>query len=274
MVITFWGVRGSVPTPGRHTCRYGGNTSCVSVEIEDRVLVLDAGTGLIELGASLAGTGRAVFVLLTHLHSDHIAGFPFCPLLYRTDSRLHLLSYEHEGRPWSLMRLLDGCHFPLRAADIVARPVCVEADPLGYLAAHGFSVRRLALNHPGGAFGYRITHHGRSVVFMPDNELDPPPPVVTAYPEMVAFCRGADVFIHDAQYLQEEHAEHRGWGHSTLEQACHLARDAGVGHFVAFHHDPSRTDDALDAMQERARALVAAHGIRCTVAYEGLRLVL
>lgn len=274
MVIRFWGVRGSVPSPGRHTCRYGGNTSCVSVEVGDRVLVLDAGTGVIQLGTALAGSGREVFFLLTHLHSDHIAGFPFFPLLYRSESPVHLLSYEKDGRPWSLMSLLDGYHFPLQAADVVAPVIRVDTDPLGYLADHGFSVARLAVTHPGGAFGYRVTHGGRSLVFIPDHELSPPPPVEARQAEVVAFCREADVLVHDAQYLAAEMPARWGWGHSTLRQACELARAARVKHFIPFHHDPGRTDEALDAMQEQARALLEPHGIACTIAYEGLRVEL
>ena len=274
MIVTFWGVRGSVPSPGRLTCRYGGNTSCVSVEAGDRVLVLDAGTGIVPLGETLAASGKEVFILLSHLHADHLMGFPFFAPLYCAAERLHLLSYEKDGRPWSLMNLLDGCHFPVEASDLTVQPHCVEADPLGFLRTCGFEVRRHAVNHPGGAFGYRVSHGGRTLVFVPDNELDPPGAATVGFAELAAFCRDADVLVHDAQYLPSDLPMKWGWGHSTLGRACALAAEAQVRHFVPFHHDPCRSDAALDAMQAEARDVLTPKGIACTFAYEGLRLEL
>ena len=142
-------------------------------------------------------------------------------------------------------------------------------DPVAYLAEHGIDLARQALNHPGGAFGYRITHEGRAFVFIPDNELDPPAREVE-HGAIVAFCRGADVLCHDAQYLGSEIAARRGWGHSSVEQATDLAIEAGVGNVVLFHHDPDRTDAELDAIQGEADERLAPHGIGCVVAFEGL----
>ncbi len=274
MTVTFWGVRGSVPSPGRLTCRYGGNTSCVSVEAEGKVLVLDAGTGIVPLGEALAASGKEVFVLLTHLHTDHLMGFPFFAPLYCAAERLHVLGYEKDGRTWSLMDLLDGCHFPVAASDLTALPHRVDTDPLGFLARHGFEVRRHAVNHPGGAFAYRVRHGGRTLVFAPDNELDPPGAATVGFAEMAAFCRDADVLIHDAQYVSSDLPMKWGWGHSTLGRACALAAEARVKHFIPFHHDPSRSDAALDAMQAEAREMLAPKGIACTFAHEGLQIEL
>lgn len=269
MRVTFWGVRGSTPAPGAAFVRYGGHTTCVSVAIGDQVLVLDAGTGIRPLGRSLVGRSEAIFVLLTHLHADHVIGFPFFAPLYESERMVHLLDYQEATGVWSPLALFDGVHYPLRPGDLPCAVRRVDGDPGSYLAQHGIELERQAVNHPGGAYGYRVTHEGRSFVFIPDNELDPPEREV-AREEIVAFCRGADVLCHDAQYLGSEIAERRGWGHSSVEQAMELAVEAGVRNAVLFHHDPDRTDADLDEIQAAARAQSDPHGIGSTVAFEGL----
>jgi len=270
MIVKLWGVRGSYPSPGPHTCHFGGNTSCVSFEMGENMLIIDAGTGIIQLGESLRDTTREVFIVLTHLHTDHIVGFTFFPLIYEGNTRLHLLSYEPNGRRWSLLNLFDGCHFPLMESDLTFKPERVDRDTGAYLREHGIFVHRQAVNHPGGAYGYRVEHAGRSVVFIPDNELNPPGSPAIPPRDIVAFCRGADVLIHDAQYTHAEMPRKWGWGHSTVDQVCDLAVAAGVGHLVPFHHDPHRSDDELFAMESVARARLAPYDIPCTFAHEGL----
>lgn len=272
MTITFWGVRGSLATPGAHTLRYGGNTTCVSVEVGDRALVLDAGTGIRALGDYLAEQDRDIYMLFTHLHADHLSGFPFFAPLWQSGRPIHLVDYMLAGKPWSPLELLNGIFFPVEPDNLHCRALRVSEEPMAYLRAHGFGIERTALNHPGGAFGYRLEQAGRSFVFVPDNELSPPGPPVTSFEDLVAFCQGADVLCHDAQYTQADMPRKRGWGHSLVEEVCELARAADVRHLVLFHHDPDRTDDALDALQERAAEHLAPHGIQVTAAYEGLSL--
>lgn len=267
MRVTFWGVRGSTPAPGAPFVRYGGHTTCVSVVVGESVLVLDAGTGIRPLGRSLVGLDEELFVLLTHLHADHVIGFPFFAPLYEEGRTVHLLDYDTAS--WSPLALFDGVHYPLHPGDLPCAVRRVGGDPVTYLAEQGIELARQTVNHPGGAFGYRITHEGRSFVFIPDDELDPPSRAVDRA-EIVAFCRGADVLCHDAQYLASEMAERRGWGHSSVEQAVELAIEAGVGNVVLFHHDPDRTDDDLDVVHESAASRLASHGIGCVVAFEGL----
>ena len=269
MRITFWGVRGSTPAPGADFVRYGGHTTCVSVVVGDRVLVLDAGTGIRPLGRSLVGGERDLFVLLTHRHADHLLGFPFFAPLYEAGRTVHLLPLGDSEARWLPLSLFDGVHYPLHPGDLPCAVYEVEGDAMGYLQEHGFDVVRQPLNHPGGAYGYRVTHRRRSFVFIPDNELAPPDPTV-GRGEIVAFCRGADVLCHDAQYLGAEIDERRGWGHSSVEEAIALAVEAGVGHLVLFHHDPDRTDEELDEVLAVAERRLAPHGIGCTVAFEGL----
>lgn len=273
MTITFWGVRGTTVSPGPHTVRYGGNTTCVSVELAGRVLVLDAGSGIRRLGEALAGDTREVCILLSHLHTDHISGFPFFRPLYEPGRVIYLIDYPHQHGGWSLLNLLDGIHFPLLPHHLCGAVERVEEDSAAFLHRHGIQVTACSLNHPGGALGYRIEHAGRVFVFMPDNELEATT-TTTSFDALADFCRGADVLCHDAQYLGDELDFHAGWGHSRVRRVRDLARAAAVRHLVLFHHDPGRTDDALDAIQADSRADLADAGIACTVAYEGLQLTL
>lgn len=274
MIATYWGVRGSIPVPGETTLRYGGNTSCVTVEMGDRIVVIDAGTGIRRLGASLAGTDLEIFVLLTHLHQDHIQGFPLFHPLYEKGRTVHALEYAQGELRWSPVQLLDGIHFPLRPLNLPSFCECVTADAMIFLRQHGIDVSRLAVNHPGGAYGYRFEESGSVFVHIPDNEIDAPGASGPSFEELAEFCRGADVLSHDAQFLPEEMHERRGWGHTEVTRACDLAVAAGAGHLVLFHHDPDRSDDELDALQARAKELLDPHDIACTAAYEGLRIAL
>lgn len=279
MVITCWGTRGSIATPAPNTCRYGGNTACVSVDLGDKFLVIDAGTGIRKLGQAMLDRNTELYVLLTHIHGDHISGFPFFGPLYQPKRRIHLLDYHHEYTPdlapWSLLSLLDGKHFPLKAKDYASDLLRVTEDAMPYLQREGFAIQRLAVNHPGHAYGYRIENEGASVVFMPDNELIPPDTkATTSVADITTFCSGADVLIHDAQYIDTDLPHKWGWGHTMISQALDLAVQAHVKHLVLFHHDPERSDDDLDMIQAEARAYLEPYGIACTAAYEGLTLTL
>jgi len=272
MQITCWGVRGSLPAPDPKNNRYGGNTSCVSVETEERILILDAGTGIRSLGRELVGSMKPIYVVLTHVHSDHVEGFPFFKPLYEAGRPIHLVDHVYDDTRWSLLETFDGFHFPLEPSDIPARVQRVEAAAIPFLRESGFDLSRRPVNHPGGAYGYRFSLNGKTVVHIPDNEINPPGDTVISFDELVEFCAGADVLAHDAQYTGDDLPEKSGWGHSILRNVCRLAREADVGQLVLFHHDPDRTDDELDAMQEQARNSLSEHEIDCTAAYEGLLL--
>ena len=267
MKITFWGVRGSLPTPGPFTVRYGGNTPCVSIELgSDKMLVLDAGTGIRELGKQLARGAAEVFLLLTHDHWDHVQGFPYFIPIYQANRVVHVFATLNSHRMLcSLIAQMDGAHFPVLPDQLPSQTRCVTEDATQFLREHGFNVSRIPINHPGGGYGYRVEDNGRRAVFIPDNELDPPYPKTTTFDEFVEFCRGADILIHDAQYLDSGYARtNAAGGHSLVRQACELAAAAEVKHLLLFHHDPDRTDDEVDAIQADARAwLLARHpGVR------------
>jgi ribonuclease BN (tRNA processing enzyme) len=246
----------------------------VSIEQDGQVLVIDAGTGIRELGEAILGDDREVFMLLTHLHADHIAGFPFFAPLYEKERVIHLMDYPMGAKMWSPLELMNGVFFPVEADGLASRYFRVASSPMEYLYRHGLDLTRLAANHPGGAFGYRMRAGERSFVFFPDNELHPPEVPTTPYEAFVDFCRGADVLCHDAQYLNGEMPAKRGWGHSCIEDVCDLAIAAEVDHLLLFHHDPERTDEDLDAIEADAQERLEPHGITCACAHDGLALTL
>jgi ribonuclease BN (tRNA processing enzyme) len=249
----------------------------VSIHVNDHVVMLDAGTGARSLGTTLAGTAHSITVVFTHLHTDHVAGFPFFAPLFEAQRSITLVPYrssvEAASPLWTPLDLMDGVHFPVLATEIPARCHTTPGSPEAALARCGLKVARLPVNHPGGAWGYRISHQNRTFVFIPDNELSAPSPTV-APEDVAAFCQGADVLCHDAQYVAAEREARRGWGHSVVADVCALARSAQVDHLVLFHHDPDRSDAALDRIQARARRLLQPDQISCTAAYEGLTLSL
>jgi phosphoribosyl 1,2-cyclic phosphodiesterase len=276
MIVKFWGVRGSIPSPGPSTAHYGGNTSCVSIQFgAERTLVLDAGTGIRELGKALKAVPGEIFVLLSHIHWDHVQGFPFFLPLYLTEHPIFMFP-GRQGPPvlWSLIEQMDGAHFPVTPDRLPARLTHVTDDAMSFLRAHGIAIERIETNHPGGGYGYRIVDDGRSVVYLTDNELDPPYAKATSFDDFARFCRRADVLIHDAQYVEEDMPHKHGWGHSLVRQACELAVASEVKHLVLFHHDPERTDQELDSIEGAARDWIRRKNpsMTCTAAFEGLAL--
>jgi phosphoribosyl 1,2-cyclic phosphodiesterase len=294
MTAKFWGVRGSIPSPGVKTVRYGGNTPCVSVHLPGgRILVLDSGTGIREFGKAAARGSEEIFIILSHAHWDHIHGFPFFLPIYEPNRKIFMfparlgptsicglcLRAKALGDKTILCPLLeqmDGAHFPVQTQNVPSQPKCVTEDEVSFLCSRGIHISCIAGNHPGGSFGYRIEHEGKSLVYLTDNELDPPYRKATEFEGFVEFCRHADVLIHDAQYLERDMPQKHGWGHSLVSQACDLAAKAEVKQLILYHHDPDRSDDELDQMQNDARRQMNAENphIPCTVAYEGLALTM
>ncbi len=292
MLVKFWGVRGSIPSPGLPTSRYGGNTSCVSLHLPgSRVLALDAGTGIRELGKAIAAGSEDIFILLSHPHWDHIQGFPFFIPIYQPRRKIFMfptrlgptsicglcLRVKAEGDKTiscPLLEQMDGAHFPVLAKDVPSQPQCVTDEEMAFLRSRGFDISTIAANHPGGGFGYRVKCDGRSLIYLTDNELDPPYVKATDFDGFVEFCKNTDVLIHDAQYIESDMPLKHGWGHSLVRQACNLAWKAKVKHLILYHHDPDRTDEELDRIQEDARRWLERQGARtaCTVAFEGLSL--
>ncbi len=279
MLVTFYGVRGSIPAPGPQTKKYGGNTSCVHVRLNNgQNIIFDAGTGIRKLGQKMAANEEPLLLILSHGHWDHIQGYPFFDPIYQKDRQINVIEGV-EGNKVALHGLLnqmDGSNFPVHAVDL---PSSIEsiADVGAFLKQQPFSVTREGLNHPGGGFAYRIEEDGVSVAYVTDNELEPPGAPATSYGDWVDFCRGVDVLIHDAQYQADDMPAKHGWGHSLISQVRQLAVDAQVRNLVMFHHDPERTDSELDEVaienagffgsaNSRIGALIAAEGLTLELA--------
>jgi phosphoribosyl 1,2-cyclic phosphodiesterase len=278
MRVTFYGVRGSIPTPGPSTVRYGGNTACVEVRLTDGTLiVLDGGTGIRELGKQILREGfdDPIHLFVSHPHWDHILGIPFFAPLFCRETRLVIYPFPpHGAEQWYRPLIMDGEHFPVRYADIPARIRHVE--PEGDEVRVGSArVRRIRLNHPGGSDGFRIDDaDGASLCYLTDNELSPPGMLVTSVAELALFARGTGLLIHDAQYLPEQMPAKQGWGHSRVDHVLGLGRAAGARALALYHHDPERDDGDLDriALDAERWASINAPGMHTIVAREGLSL--
>jgi len=268
MQIRFWGVRGSIASPGPETASVGGNTSCVEVRCGEARIVLDAGTGLRSLGNAIAREAGAseLTLMLSHFHWDHIQGLPFFVPAYLPETKLAIVGAggDRFSLRDKLSRQMTEPHFPVQLDDLSAQMSFREARAGQTLELDGGVVVRVArLNHPGGVFAYRIEHAGRSLVYATDTEH-----YACVDPALEKLAEGADVLIYDAQYTPEEYQGKVGWGHSTYVAGAEVARAAGVGQLVLFHHDPMRTDAGVAAIESAARGLFA----RTVAAREGLTL--
>ncbi len=280
MIVTFYGVRGSTAVPGPVTVKYGGNTSCVHIELETgHDLILDAGTGIRLLGHRLAKKSTPASILLSHGHWDHIQGYPFFDPIYQPDRDIHVYISVQAGRKLlsTLFSQMDGTHFPVRAEDLPSNnfPKFKGIESELY-EREGIQVVKQNLNHPGGGVAYRINENGASCAYVTDNELEPPNKTATSYDKWVNYLYGVDVLIHDAQYTENDMPHKHGWGHSLISQVRQLATDAEIGTLVMFHHDPDRSDSELDEIQiENEIYLKSRHApTRSICAAEGMRISL
>jgi phosphoribosyl 1,2-cyclic phosphodiesterase len=275
-----WGARGTVPSPGPNTTRYGGHTACVEVRTADNaLLVLDAGTGIRGLGRQIE-PGSSVHLLLSHRHSDHVIGLPHFAPLFTPDSTVRVTCGNADVTTTRalLHTLLSPPLFPPVAS--IDERLHIEAFCPGAPLPVGThtTVHRVDAQHPGGAAIFRIDdERGPAVAFAPDNELayTSNDPAVLAWREsLIAALRGVPVLIHDAMYTDNELAAHAGWGHSSAIEATRLGMECLAGLLVLFHHHPDRTDAEMDAIVQECRQYVALSGssLRVIAAWEGLTL--
>lgn len=284
--VQFWGTRGSIPTPGRKTVRYGGNTPCVEIRTDEGWLViLDAGTGIRELGQALIdrsnGAPVAGDIFLTHAHWDHIQGIPFFAPIFQRGN--HFTIWGSQSLERSVDRVvrdqMSPVVFPVTFEELDARIDFSTIAAGERRGGTGYEVQAFEVQHPGGALGYRFSEPGseHSIVYVSDNEVGAPEKYQSGpdwKQRFVEFVREASVLVHDATYTTEEYDHHRGWGHSTYRDAVELALECGVKTLVLFHHEPRRTDEELDQRAEECRALVRARGgtLQVLAAAEGLTL--
>jgi phosphoribosyl 1,2-cyclic phosphodiesterase len=274
--IRFWGTRGSIPTPGPSTVRYGGNTACVEVrDSTGTLLVLDAGTGLRELGAALMNGGGArpfsVDLLLSHLHWDHIQGIPFFRPAYDPKSSLRIRGPKQSRTMRELLGLgMDDPFFPVDIDDLPAKLDVGELHDGSDEQIGRFRVRAASIFHPAPALAFRIEADGRALVYATDTE----DPFSGKANPVVPLAMGADTLIHDAQFLESDFKP--SWGHSTISSAIDVAARAKVKRLVLYHHDPDRSDDALDRIgpETQKEASERAKGLEVVVAREGLELTI
>jgi phosphoribosyl 1,2-cyclic phosphodiesterase len=254
-----WGCRGSLPTPGEATVRYGGNTPCVEIRTPDGgLLILDAGTGIKQLGARLEWDGP-VHVLLTHLHLDHVEGLRFFAPFWRAETELHIWGppsplHTLEER---IARAFSPPLFPLELADTPAE-VTFHDVPREPWDIDGVRIDAQPVSHPGPTLGYRLSVNGSSLAYIPDHEPVLGVQLADLEQEWISgygVAEDVDVLFHDCQFSEAEYPSRVGWGHSSVAHAVEFARRACVGHLVLFHHDPDRSDEGVDGLVARAREL-------------------
>ena len=257
MHIRFWGVRGSIASPVPDTAAVGGNTSCVEVVCGKTRIVLDAGTGLRALGNELLrkGDDLAVTLLLSHYHWDHIQGLPFFLPAYMKQTELTVVGGANGvmNVREALTHQMSAPLFPVRLDEIGARLATREVKMGDVFDIGEAKVTVAKGNHPGGVMAYRIEHDGKSMVYATDTEH-----YACVDPMLKRLSEGEDVLVYDSQYSPDEYKTKVGWGHSTYVEGAELARSAGVGTYVLFHHDPMRNDESVLDLETKARGLFAS----------------
>ena len=258
MRISLWGTRGSLPSAGPETVRYGGNTSCVELrDAAGALVVLDAGTGIRRLSAAVERDIRRLDILLTHLHMDHIQGFGFFEPLFRPELEVHVWgppSTTHDLRT-RLTKYLSPPLFPVRLRDLPCR-LHLHDVPMGSFMIASLEVHAALVFHPGPTVGYRFVERGHSLVYIPDHE---PALGARAFPDTPRWtsghdlAMGAELLIHDAQFTDQEYGSRVGWGHSSIDDTGRFAELVKARRLVTFHHDPSHSDDMLDRMAQHVR---------------------
>ena len=296
MKLKFWGTRGSIPTPGEGTVRYGGNTPCVEVRLNnDNLVIFDAGTGIRGLGDALIAAGASVkaYLIITHPHWDHIHGFPFFKPAFISGNELTIIGAQ--SRDVTLRQMIsyqmDKVYFPIQLNELNAKisfhPIKEETIPI-----FGATLSAIYVNHPAFALGYRLSVGGHSLVYISDNEpfdrevarslKNVDKIVVAKYMEVKGdpnqrifdFARGADVLIHDSTYTPEEYVNHVGWGHSHYLFSLKIADEAAVKKLVLFHHDQTHTDDKIDEIVQKCAKEIRTrnYDFECIAAAEGMEL--
>ncbi len=293
--LRFWGVRGSIPTPGPSTVYFGGNTSCIEVRADEEIIILDCGTGVRPLGLELMREFKAqplkLTILISHTHWDHIQGFPFFPPAYEPRNHIRILGYKgaKAGLKGVFSQQMETPYFPIGLKAMPGSIAIEEIRDLNFSIGK-IHVQATFMNHPGHCVGYRLQTSAGSIVYMTDNEpfyrsrmqsgrISFPRPEAAAFVhaeegQMARFLQNADVLISDAQYDSEEYRSHLGWGHGCLDDVVSLALNGNVRRLFLFHHDPSHDDEKIRQMVDRARDLVRARQspMQVEAAREGQRV--
>jgi phosphoribosyl 1,2-cyclic phosphodiesterase len=276
MEIKFWGARGSIPVSGPEYDRYGGDTACVSLlDAKGFISIVDAGTGIRPLGKDMLARGpKSCRMFLTHSHWDHIMGFPFFAPLYKKDFVMAIAGCPgavHDVRDM-IANVMRAPNFPVDFSSIEAK-IDFQNSCCG-IDSNLLTAEPVPLSHPNGGNGYIFRENTKTFVFLTDNELRHKHNGGLDLEYYIKACRGADLLVHDAEYLPEEYAKHKGWGHSTWEQALELAARSGVKRLGLYHHNADRTDEQVDKLVADCRAQAAKTGVKTEIfaVAQGMRI--
>lgn len=299
MIIKTWGSRGSVPTPGKDTIVYGGNTSCTSVEIDNKFFIFDAGTGIIECGKYLLSKGKGIqtYIFISHTHWDHIQGFPFFIPSYIPGNTFKIYGPPSDVNKLNLQKVMEFQtnyeYFPIRLSQLGASIEYIDCYEGIISLTDDIQMQICKVNHPVNCYAYKLIHGEKSIIYGGDHE-----PYINIYrndtgsegdldedflkeldknseeqnKKIESFCRESDLIIWDAQYSEEEYKTKVGWGHSTYEATNELAKNAKVKHLVIHHHDPASTDAILKEREEKYKKQYESDNFKLTFEKEGMEI--
>lgn len=286
MVIKFWGTRGSIPVPGPSTIKYGGNTPCVEIKHDDEFIIIDAGTGIRNLGKELVERNgyKDLSLLISHTHWDHIQGLPFFKPLYQPECRLNIYSDAKLGA--SIDQIFetqwDPNYFPVTADLFEEKLKYKKIESGDIFDVNGFNIHTIKTNHSKGTLAFKIIRNGKSIVYMTDNELsyeaerksDDFDKLQSMNSGLIEFCKNADYLIHDSMYSLKDYKGKIGWGHSNNVSLAHFATLAKVKHLILFHYEPEYDDDKIDNLISDTRFVLQKinSNTKCIGSYDLLEL--